>query len=236
MVGFPQDVRDVYLGETGLLAGTSAGSALVDMTTTEPSLAKAIYERAKAQGIYAVDAPVSGGDVGARHATLSIMAGGDKEVVESLLPLFEALGKTIIYQGGPGSGQHAKLCNQIVIAGTMIGCCESLLYGYKAGLNLETMLQSISGGAAACWTLDHLVPRILARNFDPGFFVEHFIKDMGIALEEAARMGLVLPGLALAHQLYLSVQAHGHGKKGTHALMLALEELSNTEVKPKGQS
>lgn len=234
MLGFPKDVRDVYFGEAGLLAGARAGNILVDMTATTPSLAEEIYERGKAQGVHTVDAPVSGGDVGARNATLSIMAGGDKAVVEALMPLFELMGKKIAYQGGPGSGQYAKLCNQIVIAGTMIGVCESLLYGHKAGLNLETMLQSISGGAAACWTLDNLAPRILARNFEPGFFVDHFIKDMGIALEEAKRMGLVLPGLALVHQLYLSVQAQGHGKKGTHALLLALEELSGAKVTPRG--
>ena len=236
MVGFPQDGRDVYFGEDGVLAGAQPGSIVVDMTTTEPSLAREIYAAAKAKGVSAVDAPVSGGDVGARNASLSIMVGGDKETVDALLPLFQTLGKTIVYQGGPGSGQHTKLCNQIVIAGTIIGVCESLLYGYKAGLNLETMLQSISGGAAACWTLDNLAPRILQRNFDPGFFVEHFIKDMGIALEEAKRMGLSLPGLSLAHLLYHSVQAQGHGKLGTHALMLALEALSKTQVGPGSSS
>lgn len=236
MVGFPDDVREVYFGESGLLANARPGSVLLDMTTTQPSLAKEIYESANARGVAAVDAPVSGGDVGARNATLSIMVGGDKDVVDVLMPLFETMGKKIVYQGGPGSGQHTKLCNQIAIAGTMIGVCESLLYGYKAGLNLETMLESIRGGAAACWTLDNLAPRILQRNFDPGFFVEHFIKDMGITLEEAKRMGLVLPGLALVHQLYLSVQTDGHGKLGTHALMLALETLSKTEVRQRSNS
>jgi 3-hydroxyisobutyrate dehydrogenase len=206
---------------------------LVDMTTTEPSLAKEIYEAAKAKGATALDAPVSGGDVGAREARLSIMVGGDKEAFEAVLPLFEAMGKNIVYQGGPGSGQHTKMCNQIVIAGTMIGVCEALLYGYKAGLNLETMLQSISKGAAACWTLDNLAPRILQRNFDPGFFVEHFVKDMEIALKEAAAMNLCLPGLALVHQIYVALKANGHGKKGTHALTLALEQLSNTTVLPE---
>ncbi|MFA0757557.1 MAG: hypothetical protein PVTTEEND_001524 [Candidatus Fervidibacter sp.] len=230
IVGFPSDVREVYFGENGILAGTRAGMILVDMTTTEPSLAKEIYEAAKAKGATALDAPVSGGDVGAREARLSIMVGGDKDAFEAILPLFEAMGKNIVYQGGPGAGQHTKMCNQIVIAGTMIGVCEALLYGYKAGLNLETMLQSISKGAAACWTLDNLAPRILKRNFDPGFFVEHFVKDMEIALKEAAAMNLSLPGLALVHQLYVALKANGHGKKGTHALMLALEQLSNTEI------
>ena len=234
MVGFPQDVREVYLGAQGVLAGARPGTVVVDMTTTEPSLAQEIRAAAKSQGVPAVDAPVSGGDVGARNATLSIMVGGDAEIVAAIRPLLEVLGKTIVHQGGPGAGQHAKMCNQIVIAGTMIGVCESLIYGYQAGLDLETMLRSISGGAAACWTLNTLAPRILQRNFDPGFFVDHFIKDMGIALAEAKRMKLALPGLALVHQLYLAVQAQGHGQCGTHALMLALEQMSHTEVKRKG--
>jgi 3-hydroxyisobutyrate dehydrogenase len=158
------------------------------------------------------------------------MVGGDTEAVEAIMLLFEAMGKNIVHQGGAGAGQHTKMCNQITIAGTMIGVCEGLLYGYKAGLDLETMLSSISGGAAACWSLDNLAPRVLKRNFDPGFFVEHFIKDMGIALDEAKKMNLSLPGLALVHQLYLAVQAQGHGRLGTQALMLALEHISNTEI------
>ena len=230
MVGFPQDVFDVYLGEEGLVHQARAGMVFVDMTTAPPSMAGTIAEAVKVRGAHFLDAPVSGGDVGARNASLSIMVGGETGVVETVRPLFESLGKTIVHQGATGAGQHAKLCNQITIAGTMIGVCESLLYGYRAGLNLETMLQSIRGGAAGCWALDNLAPRILARNFAPGFFVEHFVKDMGIALEEAKRMGLVLPGLSLVHQLYLAVQAHGHGRSGTHALMVALEELSNVHV------
>jgi 3-hydroxyisobutyrate dehydrogenase len=231
MVGFPADVREVYLGDRGILAGAKPGSIVVDMTTTQPSLAQEIHETARARAIQAVDAPVSGGDVGARNATLSIMAGGDESVVAAVMPLLKIMGKQIVYQGGPGSGQHAKMCNQIVIAGTMIGVCESLLYGYKAGLNLETMLRSVRSGAAACWALDSLAPRILKRDFDPGFYVEHFIKDMGIALQEAGSMGIVLPGLALVHQLYLAVKAQGYGKSGTQALMLALEQMSRTEVR-----
>jgi len=233
MVGFPPDVREVYLSENGVLAGAKPGAILIDMTTTQPSLAQEIHAAAKAKGVRAIDAPVSGGDVGARNATLSIMVGGDKEAVDAVRPMFEALGKTIVHQGGAGAGQHTKMCNQIVIAGTMVGVCESLLYGYKAGLDLETMLSSITGGAAACWSLSNLAPRILKRNFDPGFFAEHFIKDMSIALDEAKRMGIVLPGLALVHQLYLAVQAQGHGKCGTHALMLALEQMSGTELRAK---
>jgi 3-hydroxyisobutyrate dehydrogenase len=229
MVGFPQDVRDVYFSENGVLKGARPGALLVDMTTTEPTLAREIQARAVERGCDAVDAPVSGGDVGARNQTLSIMVGGDKGAVERVMPLFQILGKNIVHQGGPGAGQHTKMCNQIVIAGTMIGVCESLVYAYRAKLNPESMLQSIRSGAAGCWTLENLAPRVLKGNFDPGFIVEHFIKDMGIALSEAQRMRLAMPGLALVHQLYLALQAQGHGRRGTHALVLALEHISNLE-------
>jgi 3-hydroxyisobutyrate dehydrogenase len=227
MVGFPRDVREVYFGEKGALAGARKGAIFVDMTTTEPTLAREIHADARRRDAQSVDAPVSGGDVGARNKTLSIMIGGDSDAVTTVMPLFEILGKNIVHQGGPGAGQHTKMCNQIVIAGTMIGVCESLLYAYRAGLNPETMLQSIKSGAAGCWTLENLVPRILKGNFEPGFIVEHFIKDMGIALAEADRMNLSMPGLALVHQLYLALKAQGHGRKGTQALMLALEHISN---------
>ena len=233
IVGFPDDVREVYFGEDGLLAGAKEGTTLVDMTTTEPSLAVEIYQKAKEQNVPTVDAPVSGGDVGAKQGTLSVMVGGDRDAVDRMMPLLELMGKNIIYQGEAGAGQHTKMCNQITIAGTMVGVCESLLYGYPAGLDLPNMLRSISGGAAACWTLDNLAPRIVNRNFDPGFYVEHFIKDMGIALQEAHRMGLSMPGLALAHQLYEATKAQGHGKLGTHALTLALEQMSNVQPKPE---
>lgn len=226
MVGFPQDVRDVYFGERGVLGALRPGALAIDMTTTEPSLAAAIADGARARSAAAIDAPVSGGDVGARNATLSIMIGGEPDAVARAMPLLQLLGRNIVHQGGPGAGQHTKMCNQIVIAGTMIGVCESLVYGAKAGLDLEKMLQSIRSGAAGCWTLENLAPRVLARNFAPGFIVEHFIKDMGIALDEARRMPLALPGLALVHQLYVAVQAQGHGRAGTHALVLALEAIS----------
>ena len=231
IVGFPPDVREVYLGDDGILKGAKPGSIIVDMTTTEPSLAQEIYAAAQQQNVASVDAPVSGGDVGAREARLSIMVGGDEAAVQAVMPLFNAMGKNIVHQGGAGAGQHTKMCNQITISGTMIGVCEGLIYGHKAGLDLETMLSSISGGAAACWSLDNLAPRVLQRNFDPGFFVEHFIKDMSIALDEARKMNLSLPGLALVHQLYTAVQAQGHGRLGTQALLLALEQMSGTEVK-----
>jgi 3-hydroxyisobutyrate dehydrogenase len=229
IVGFPRDVREVFLGTNGALAGSKAGTVLVDMTTSEPSLAREIYDAAKAKGVAAVDAPVSGGDVGAKNAALSIMIGGDEDVVTALRPLFECMGKTIVYQGPAGAGQHTKMVNQILIASNMVGVCEALLYGYKAGLNLESVMQSVSVGAAGSWSLSNLGPRIMARNFEPGFFVEHFLKDMGIALAESERMNLALPGLALAKQLYEAVRAQGYGRKGTHALMLALEHLSNVK-------
>jgi len=231
IVGYPADVREVVLGERGALAGSKSGTVLVDMTTSEPALAEEIDEKARAKGVHSVDAPVSGGDVGAREARLSIMVGGEAEVVEAVRPLFECMGKTIVHQGGAGAGQHTKMVNQVLIATNMIGVCEALLYGYKAGLDLTKVLEAVGGGAAGSWSLNNLGPRILKGNFDPGFFVEHFIKDMGIALAEAKRMKLALPGLALAHQLYVAVQAQGHGRKGTHALFLALAELSKVEWK-----
>jgi len=233
MVGYPADVRSVILGEGGVLAGCKPGNIVVDMTTSEPSLAVEIARAAAARGVHAVDAPVSGGDIGAREARLSIMVGGQKEVVDALLPCFQAMGKTIVHQGGPGAGQHTKMVNQVVIASSMVGMCEALLYAYRAGLDLNTVLQSIASGAAGSWTLANLAPRIIANNFAPGFFVEHFIKDMGIALDEAKRMGLALPGLALAQQLYLSLQALGHGRDGTHALHLALAAMSNIDWKKR---
>jgi 3-hydroxyisobutyrate dehydrogenase len=229
IVGFPKDVREVFLGSDGALAGSKSGTILVDMTTSEPSLAVEISQAAKAKGVHAVDAPVSGGDVGAKEARLSIMIGGDRDVVEALQPCWETMGKTIIHQGPAGAGQHTKMVNQTLIATNMIGVCEALLYAYKAGLDLPTVLQSVAPGAAGSWSLSNLGPRIIANNFDPGFFVEHFIKDMGIALSEASRMGLSLPGLALSHQLYLALKSQGHGRDGTHALELALAQLSGID-------
>ena len=226
IVGFPSDVRAVLLGEDGALAGSSEGNVLVDMTTSEPSLAVEIYEAAKAKGVHSVDAPVSGGDVGAKNGTLSIMIGGDEDVVSALQLCWDAMGQTIVYQGKAGSGQHTKMVNQTLIATNMIGVCEALLYGYKAGLDLPTVMQSVASGAAGSWSLSNLAPRIIDGNFDPGFFVEHFIKDMGIAIDEANRMGLCLPGLALSKQLYEGLKSQGHGRDGTHALQLALNRLS----------
>jgi len=182
IVGFPSDVRDVVLGENGALAGCQSDNVLVDMTTSDPSLAVEIYEAARQQGVHSVDAPVSGGDVGAQNGTLSIMIGGDQDVVNALQPCWDAMGKTIVHQGGPGAGQHTKMVNQILIATNMIGVCEAMLYGQKAGLDLPTVMQSVGSGAAGSWSLSNLGPRIMDNNFDPGFFVEHFIKDRGSAL------------------------------------------------------
>ncbi len=226
IVGFPADVREVLLGEQGALSGAKPGVVLVDMTTSQPSLAVEIYDTAKQKGVHSVDAPVSGGDIGARNAALSIMLGGDQAVVESLQPLWEAMGKTIVYQGLAGSGQHTKMVNQTLIAGGMIGVCEALLYGYKAGLDLPTVLKSVASGAAGSWSLSNLGPRIIDNNFDPGFFVEHIIKDLGIVLKESRRMGLFMPGLALAEQLYQGVKAQGHGRDGTQSLILALGKMA----------
>ncbi|HYV38526.1 MAG TPA: NAD(P)-dependent oxidoreductase [Gemmataceae bacterium] len=229
IVGFPKDVREVFLGADGALAGAKAGTIFVDMTTSEPSLAREIHAAAKAKGVYSVDAPVSGGDVGAKNAALSVMVGGDAEVIEAVKPCFECMGKTIIHQGGPGAGQHTKMVNQILISTCLVGVCEALLYAHKSGLDAKTVLQSVGVGAAGSWQLNTLGPRIIDRNFEPGFFVEHFIKDLGIALDEAKKMGIVVPGLALANQLFLAVQAQGYGRKGTHALMMALEGLANVK-------
>lgn len=236
IVGFPEDVREVLLGEEGALAGAATGSVLVDMTTSRPALAVEIAEAAAKAGVHAVDAPVSGGDVGAKNGTLSIMIGGEKAIVDALAPCWEAMGKTIVHQGPAGSGQHTKMVNQILIATNMIGLCEALLYGYKAGLDLPTVLESVGSGAAGSWSLSNLGPRIMENRFEPGFFVEHFIKDMGIALDESRRMGLSLPGLALAHQLYLALEAQGHGRDGTHALELALARMSGIDWEKRGEA
>jgi 3-hydroxyisobutyrate dehydrogenase len=229
IVGFPGDVRDCLLGpgtDGGALGVARAGQVFVDMSTSSPALAREIDAAARARGAHAVDAPVSGGDIGAREARLSIMIGGEPEVVDALSPLWSAMGKTFVRQGDAGAGQHTKMVNQVLIATGMIGVCEALLYGHRAGLDLNRVLESVASGAAGSWSLSNYGPRIIAGNFEPGFFVEHFLKDMKIALDEAGRMGLSLPGLALAEQLYRSVAANGWGKKGTHSLQLALARLS----------
>ena len=199
------------------------------MTTSRPSLAIEIAAAAAERDLLSIDAPVSGGDIGAREGTLSIMIGGDHDAIIALTPCWQAMGSTWIRQGGPGAGQHAKMVNQILIASNMIGVCEGLLYAQAAGLDLPTVMESVAVGAAGSWSLSNLGPRIIAGNFDPGFFVEHFIKDLRIALDEAKRLGLALPGLALAEQLYQTTIAHGHARDGTHALMLSLAKMSGVE-------
>jgi 3-hydroxyisobutyrate dehydrogenase len=228
MVGYPSDVETVVLGDDGVLASLAPGGLLVDMTTSRPALAVEIARRAAEVQVAALDAPVSGGDVGARNATLSIMAGGDADAFARARPLLEKLGSTIVHQGAAGAGQHTKLTNQVVVAGNLVGVCEALLYATRAGLDVESVLASISGGAASSWALTNLAPRIVAGDFAPGFFVDHFVKDMAIVLDEAARLQLALPGLALVHQLGVALRAQGHGRDGTQSLILALEALSPT--------
>jgi 3-hydroxyisobutyrate dehydrogenase len=218
MVGYPIDVEEVYLGENGLLTNGNKGSYLIDMTTSAPSLAVKIEKRAKENGLYAIDAPVSGGDVGAREATLSIMVGGEKEAFEAVRPILEKLGTNIVYQGKAGSGQHTKMCNQIAIASNMIGVCEAIIYAEKAGLDPENVLKSITTGAAGSWSLSNLAPRMLSGNFEPGFYIKHFIKDMKIALDEAENLDMEVPGLTLAKSLYDQLAEKGEENSGTQAL------------------
>ena len=225
IVGYPADVREAYFADDGIFSGLNERSILVDMTTTEPVLAREIYNRAISLNCSSIDAPVSGGDIGAREARLSIMAGGNKDIFNDILPLLEKLGKNIVYQGESGSGQHTKMCNQIAVTGVMISTCETLIYANKAGLNLDSVLSSITKGAATSWTLENLAPRILKKDFAPGFYVDHFIKDMKIALKECERMNIDLPGLSLAYRLYNNLSEMGHGKLGTQSLILALQKL-----------
>ncbi len=229
MVGLPADVEEVHLGPRGTLSARPLPRIIVDMTTSRPSLAVRIHEAAGGRGVGCADAPVSGGDVGAVQATLSIMVGAEPEVFDAIRPLLERMGRRVILQGGPGAGQHTKMVNQILIATTMIGACEGLIYAKKAGLDPSTVIESVGSGAAGSWTINTLGPRMIERNFAPGFRVDHFIKDLEIALDESARMGLAVPGLSLARQLYEAVRALDGGRggrRGTHALMLALEQLS----------
>ncbi|MEK8133058.1 NAD(P)-dependent oxidoreductase [Paenibacillus filicis] len=223
MVGYPQDVEEIYLGEQGIIAYAKPGTYLIDMTTSSPLLAARIYEAAAARGLHALDAPVSGGDVGARERRLSIMVGGDKEAFEAVRPLLELLGTNIVLQGKAGAGQHTKMCNQIAIASNMLGVCEALAYAKASGLDPETVLKSIETGAAGSWSLSNLAPRIIAGNFEPGFYVKHFIKDMRIALEAAKEMGLDTPGLALAESIYQRLAELGYGDKGTQVLYKAYQ-------------
>jgi 3-hydroxyisobutyrate dehydrogenase len=218
MIGAPKDVEDVYLGENGILANARSGSVAIDMTTSSPKLAARIYQEAEKTGVTSLDAPVSGGDIGARQGTLSIMVGGDKKTFEKVLPILQIMGKNIVFQGAPGSGQHCKMANQIAVASTMMGVCEALRYAEKGGLDPATVLESIEAGAAGSWALSNLAPRMIKGDFEPGFYVKHFIKDMKIALDSCADIGLDAPSLQLAKKLYDELEADGGGDFGTHAL------------------
>ncbi len=227
MVGYPKDVQEVILGEKGVLSQSPKCSVIVDMTTSEPMLAKEIYARAREKGISSLDAPVSGGDIGAREAKLAIMVGGDQDAYQKMLPLFQILGENIAHMGGPGAGQHTKMSNQILIASTMVGVVESLLYAHKAGLDVNSVIDVIGKGAASSWSLNNLGRRITKGDFNPGFFIKHFVKDMGIALEEAKRMNLALPGLAMAHQFYLSAMSLRYENLGTQGLFKVFQTMNN---------
>ena len=235
IVGFPKDVEDVMFGSGGLIDSAAPGSIIIDMTTSQPSLAKKIHEEAKKRSIDTLDAPVSGGDVGAREGKLAIMVGGKQRVYDKILPLFQILGENIALLGGPGSGQHTKMCNQVLIASTMVGTVESLLYAYEAGLDRGSVIDIIGKGAAASWSINNLGRRMVKEDFDPGFFIKHFVKDMGIALDEAKKMNLMLPGLALAHQFYVSAMSIGLEDMGTQALYKVFERMGHHVAPRRGE-
>ncbi len=219
IVGYPKDVEEVYFGQGGILENASDGCVLIDMTTTSPQLSVKIEQAAKEKGLKALDAPVSGGDVGAKNGTLSIMVGGEKETYTQCLPIFQAMGTNIIYEGKAGAGQHTKMANQIALGGAIAGVCEALTYAKKVGLDLQTMLDSISKGAAGSWQMSNMAPRMLKGDFDPGFFVKHYIKDMNIALEEASHVNLTMPVLNEVHDMYQALDDRGMGDLGTQALI-----------------
>ncbi len=229
MVGYPDDVRQLYLGDDGLIAHAPRGATLIDMTTSDPLLAVEIHKAAKEKGLAVLDAPVSGGDVGAREARLTIMVGGDSDAFLAVLPVLEVMGKNIVLQGGPGSGQHTKMVNQIAIAAGMVGMCEAITYARRAGLDPEKVLECISGGAAGSWSLSNYGPRILKGDYAPGFYVKHFIKDMRIALESARAMQFDTPGLALAERLYSQLADEGGGDLGTQALYRVIDRQARNQ-------
>lgn len=231
MVGYPSDVEEIYFGAEGIINNAEEGTVLIDMTTSKPELARKIFKAALQNGLAALDAPVSGGDIGAKNGLLSIMVGGEETTFKKVQPLLDLFGGNIVYQGPAGSGQHTKMCNQIIIASNMMGVSESLIYALKAGLDPETVLLSISSGAAGSWSLSNLAPKMISRNFEPGFYIKHFIKDMRIAAEEAELMGLELPGLQLSLRLFESLAEKGYQDKGTQALIVQYEDNNNTEPK-----
>lgn len=218
MVGYPSDVEEIYLGENGLIENGKQGTYLIDMTTSTPTLAVKIAEEAKKRGMESLDAPVSGGDIGARDAKLTIMVGGSSEAFEAVRPIFDILGSNVVHQGPAGSGQHTKMCNQIAIASNMIGVTEAISYAKRAGLDPDRVFRSISSGSAGSWSLSNLVPRMVEGDFEPGFYIKHFIKDMKIALDEAERMGMDAPGLSLSKSLYEGLAEAGEENSGTQAL------------------
>ncbi|MEN2768751.1 NAD(P)-dependent oxidoreductase [Ornithinibacillus xuwenensis] len=224
IVGYPDDVEEVYLGRNGIIANAKPGSYLIDMTTSKPSLAVEIYLQAKEKGMFALDAPVSGGDIGARSGKLAIMVGGEQEAFDNVLPIFEVMGQNIILQGKAGAGQHTKLSNQIAIATNMIGVCEAIVYAKKAGLDPSRVLDSITTGAAGSFSLSKLAPRMIQGDFAPGFYVKHFIKDMTIAIESAAELGLSTPGLSLSLKLYKELEEKGEADSGTQALIKLFDQ------------
>lgn len=226
MVGLPSDVESVLLGPNGVIENARPGTLIIDFTTSSPALAVRIASAAVSRGLQALDAPVSGGDLGARQAQLSVMLGGDAAAAEAAQPLLSVFSRTVAHLGGPGTGQHTKVVNQVLIASTMIGVCEGLLYGFAAGLPIEDVVRVVSAGAARCFSLDSYAPRILRGDYAPGFFVEHFVKDLDIALGEAQRLGLTLPGAELAQRLYRKLVESGRGRSGSQALIQALAELS----------
>ncbi|MCT2534918.1 NAD(P)-dependent oxidoreductase [Aquibacillus koreensis] len=224
IVGYPSDVEEVYLNENGILNHAKAGTYVIDMTTSSPMLAQSIFNKAKDKKIHALDAPVSGGDIGARNGTLAIMVGGEQQAFDAVLPIFNVMGANIVLQGEAGAGQHTKMCNQITIASTMIGVCESIMYAKKAGLDPARVLESITTGAAGSWSLSNLAPRMIAGDYAPGFYVKHFIKDMTIALESAKEMNLTTPGLELSLSLYKELAELGEEDSGTQALIKLLSK------------
>ncbi|MZQ85444.1 NAD-binding protein [Paenibacillus sp. 5J-6] len=219
MVEYPRDVEDIFLGPLGIVAAAKPGAYVIDMTTSSPALALRIYEESQSRGLKALDAPVSGGDIGARDGKLSIMVGGEEEAFESVLPVFQAMGSNIVYQGEAGAGQHTKMCNQIAIAANMMGVSEALAYAERSGLSPTRVLKSIESGAAGSWSLSNLGPRIIQDNYEPGFYVKHMIKDLGIALQSAEAMGLETYGLSLAKTLYERLAATGEESSGTQSLI-----------------
>lgn len=224
IVGYPKDVEGVYFGEAGVIASADPGTCVIDMTTTSPKLAVRIYENAKKRGLKALDAPVTGGDTGARAGTLTILAGGDEEVFNQCLPVFEAMGKTIRYEGRAGNGQHTKMCNQIAIAGALSGACEAIAYAKSVGLDADLMVDSISTGAAGSAQLTNVASRILKDDYNPGFFIKHFIKDMNLAAEEAEAAGARLGVLDYVLDMFKNLEAEGCGELGTQALIKYYEK------------